>query len=314
MPHSRYLPEKMGSAVIEPAGAFEAGSYQAFTLTYTAGPYGIDDTGSIKIVTRFASDAGKPQFDDPQAANYVTAEASNGAVLELRYDVKDNIRPWDKTLRVKVVRGFFREGDWIVVRLGDTRGGGPGLRLQTFCEDTFEFRVLADPIATYDFVELPEQPAIAIVPGPPARWKAVLPTLRRPGDRFDLKLKGEDRWGNPSDQCDHAFRLRPSRPVAGLPESVSLEPGAFSAVCEGLSAEAGEDIVVDVLAGDGGLAARTNPLRVADEPGFRHYWGDTHGQSEETIGTGSKPNSSCSSASALRRPEPAELESEDNLA
>jgi len=218
MPHSRYLPEQMGTAAIEPSGAFEAGSYQSFVLTYTAGPFGIDDSGSIKIVWRHAADMGAPQFDDPTAANYVTAEASNGAVLDLRFDIKDNIRPWDQTLRIKVVRGFFEEGERIVVRFGDTRQGGPGIRIQTFCEDSFEFRVLADPIATYDFVELPEQPTIAIVPGPPVEWKAVLPTLRWPGDRFALKLKGEDVWGNPSDRCNATFRLRPSRPVQGLPE------------------------------------------------------------------------------------------------
>ena len=91
MPHSSYLPEQMGSAVIEPKGAFEAGSIRSFTLTYTAGYFGIDDTGSIKIVHRFASDMGKPQFDDPGAPNYITVEASNKAVLDVRYDNKQNI-------------------------------------------------------------------------------------------------------------------------------------------------------------------------------------------------------------------------------
>ena len=94
MPHSTYLPAKMGSAVVEPTGNFEAGSYQEFTLTYTAGYFGIDDTGSLKIVHRFASDMGRPQFDDPAAANYVTVEASNGALLHVEYDMKRNIRPW----------------------------------------------------------------------------------------------------------------------------------------------------------------------------------------------------------------------------
>ena len=119
MPHSTYLPHRMGSAIIDPTGCFEAGSFQSFTLTYTAGYFGIDDTGSIKIVHRFASDMGKPQFDDPGAPNYVTAEASNGAGLDVRYDGKMNIRPWDKTLYIKVARGFLREGDRIVVRFGD---------------------------------------------------------------------------------------------------------------------------------------------------------------------------------------------------
>ncbi len=115
MPHSLFLPERMGTARVEPEGKFEAGSYQSFKLTYTAGYYGIDDTGSIKIVHRFASDMGRPQFDDPTAPNYVTVSASNGAVLHVEYDMKRNIRPWDKTVYIKVVRGFLCEGDQLIV-------------------------------------------------------------------------------------------------------------------------------------------------------------------------------------------------------
>ena len=37
----------LGSAVLDQTGEFEAGSYQSFTLTYTAGRFGIDDSGSI---------------------------------------------------------------------------------------------------------------------------------------------------------------------------------------------------------------------------------------------------------------------------
>src|SRR6201987_4268753 len=95
VPHSNYLPERMGTAAISPTGKLEAGSFQSFTLVYTAGYFGIDDTGSIKIVHRFASDMGRPQWSNPAAANYTTVEASNGAVLEVLYDPKLNIRPWD---------------------------------------------------------------------------------------------------------------------------------------------------------------------------------------------------------------------------
>ncbi|HDL17075.1 MAG TPA: hypothetical protein ENH27_04470, partial [Rhizobiales bacterium] len=44
--------ELSGTAAIEPSGAIEAGSWASFTLVYTAGFYGIDDSGSIKIVSR----------------------------------------------------------------------------------------------------------------------------------------------------------------------------------------------------------------------------------------------------------------------
>ncbi|MCP4328629.1 MAG: DUF3604 domain-containing protein [Alphaproteobacteria bacterium] len=287
MPHSKFLPERMGTAIVEPTGRFTAGSFQSFTLTYTAGYFGIDDTGSIKVVHRFASDMGRPQFDDPAGANYTTVEASNGAALDVRYDPKMNIRPWDKTLYIKVVRGFLREGDRIVVRFGDRRSGSPGMRIQTFCEDSFEFRVLVDAIATYNYVELPEQPSIAIVPGPPVRWKAVLPTGARRGEPFSLKLKGEDAWGNPSDLCNRVFGLRASRSVDGIPGSIRFEPGSFAATYDGLRVDEPGDLTIDLIDEQGDVAATSNPLRVTADPLLLPYWGDLHGQSEETIGTNS---------------------------
>ena len=287
MPHSNYLPERMGTAEVSPVGCFEAGSFQSFTLVYTAGYFGIDDTGSIKIVHRFASDMGRPQWSDPQAANYTTVEALNGAVLNVLYDPKLNIRPWDKTVMIRVMRGFLREGDTITVRFGDWRQGSPGMRVQTFVEPTFEFRVLVDAFATCDYVELPIQPTISIVAGPPVTWKAILPTLRRIGEEFRLGFKGEDKWGNPSHQVEGVFSLRANRPIRGLPKTFSMERGAHAKSIEGLSVGEAGDLLVEVLDTAGKVLCVSNPLRIATETSLRSYWCDLHGQSEETIGTNS---------------------------
>ena len=69
MPYSKYLPEHMGSIKLSPPGPFVAGSHAELTLVYTAGTFGIDDTGMVKISWRTTSDMAKPQFDKPQAAN-----------------------------------------------------------------------------------------------------------------------------------------------------------------------------------------------------------------------------------------------------
>ncbi len=287
MPHSTYFAERMGSATITPGGEFEAGSFHSFTLVYTAGYFGVDDTGSIKIVHRFASDMGRPQWTDPKAPNYTTVEASNGAVLEVQYDAKRNIRPWDKTLFIRVMRGFLREGDRITVRFGDPRQGSPGMRVQTFAEPSFEFRVLADPFATYNYVELPQQPTIAIVAGPPVAWKAVLPTLRRCGQAFRMGFKGEDKWGNPSDQVEGVFGLRANRRVNGLPATFIVERGEHAKSIENLSVSEPGDVLIEVLDASGTVLCASNPLRSVAAAPLLPYWGDLHGQSEETIGTNS---------------------------
>ena len=287
MSHSTYLPNKMGTAIVSPTGAFEAGSFQEFTVTYTAGYFGIDDTGSLKLVHRFASDMGRPQFDHPDRANYTTIEASNGAVLNVEYDMKRNVRPWDKTLYIKVVRGFLREGDQIIVRFGDRRQGSPGIRLQTFCEQTFEFKVLVDAIATYQYVELPEQPEIAIIPGSPVRYKAIMATQRNVGEPFKLSIKGEDKWGNPSNQCDQELTLSSNLKVSGLPEKVKLAHGEFSVIVENLQVEETGDLIITVADAQGAFLTQSNPNRIESNLSLLPFWGDLHGQSEETIGTNS---------------------------
>ena len=157
MPFSTYLPEHMGSIELTPPGPFVAGSHAELTLIYTAGTFGIDDTGMVKISWRTTSDMSKPQFTEPAAANFTTVEASNGAKLEVWFD-RLNIRPWANTLLIRVGRGYLRAGDTMTVRMGDRRQGSPGYRLQTNCEEHVALKTSVDAFATYEFTELPEQP------------------------------------------------------------------------------------------------------------------------------------------------------------
>src|SRR5262245_63270187 len=190
MPLSAYLREHMGSATLAPSGPFVAGSYAELTLTYMAGTFGIDDSGMLKVSWRTTSDMAKPQFSEPSAPSYATVEASNGARLDHWFD-RLNVRPWVNTLLVRVSRGFLRAGDTLTIRLGDRRQGSPGLRLQTNCEERFELKVYVDAFATYEFAEIPLSPGFALVPGPAARWKAVLPSLVAADERFRLAIVAE---------------------------------------------------------------------------------------------------------------------------
>jgi hypothetical protein len=286
MPFSTYLPGHVGSATLSPRGPFIAGSHVELTLIYTAGTFGIDDTGMVKISWRTTSDMGKPQFDDPAAANFTTVEASNGAKLEYWFD-RLNIRPYANTLLIRVGRGYLRAGDTLTVRFGDRRKGSPGYRLQTNCEERFELKTSVDAFATYEFTELPGQPCLALVPGPAARWKAIWPSLAVAGEPFRLAIVAEDVWGNPTREANQQLTLVPSRPIRGLPESIAVEPGDGPVVFDDLAVQAPGDVDLRVVADNGEELARANPMRVVEAAPLRRYWGDLHGQSGETIGSGS---------------------------
>jgi hypothetical protein len=286
MPFSRYLPEEMGSIRLSPAGPFVAGSLAELTLIYTAGSFGIDDTGMLKLSWRTTSDMAKPQFDQPQAANFTTVEASNGARLEVRFD-RLNIRPYANTLLIRVGRGYLRQGDTLTIRFGDQRQGSPGWRLQTNVERGVELRTSVDAFATYEFCELPRQPSFDLVPGPAVSWKAIVPSLAVVGEPFRLALVAEDLWGNPTGALEQplALSLESSPPLRGLPGTITIKPGEGPLVIEPLVAEAEGDLSLRVMAA-GEEVARANPLRVVRTAALRRYWGDLHGQSGETIGMG----------------------------
>ncbi len=285
MPFSTYLPEHMGSITLMPPGPFVAGSHAELTLTYTAGTFGIDDTGMLKVSWRTTSDMSKPQFDKSAAANFTTVEASNGAKLDVWFD-RLNIRPWANTLLIRVGRGYLRAGDTLTIRLGDRRQGSAGFRLQTNCEEFVALKTSVDAFATYEFTELPEQPGFALVAGAAAHWKAIWPSLAVAGEPFRLAIVAEDMWGNPTSEADQSLALVPSRPVRGLPDSVALKPGDGPRILENLVADAAGDLDLRLMA-NGEEVARANPLRVVTAAPLRRYWGDLHGQSGETIGMGS---------------------------
>ena len=193
-------------------GPFVAGSHAELTLIYTAGTFGIDDTGMVKISWRTTSDMSKPQFDKPAAANFTTVEASNGAKLEVWFD-RLNIRPYANTLLIRVGRGYLRAGDTLTIRFGDRRQGSPGFRLQTNCEAQVELKTSVDAFATYEFCELPQQPAFDLVPGPAASWKAICALARaspasRSGWRSSPRTCGAIRPTDADQRCRSCRRSR----------------------------------------------------------------------------------------------------------
>src|SRR5581483_7092985 len=91
---------------------------------------------------------------------------------------------------------------------------------------------------------------------------------------------------NPSDIVDHLVQLVPEGPIDGVPITARVERGQFGAVIDGLRATRAGEITIRVLDELGGELCRSNPLRVVPkDTALVHFWGDTHGQSNETLGT-----------------------------
>lgn len=248
----------LGKAYIRPRRPVQAGSFVTITYTYTAG-HSIDDAGFLKIVFRQVADFGTPQFDYPAGPNYCTVHTNGNCRIEPRWDIKGNTRPWGLSMYLKIMSGYLNKGEKIIVVFGDRSGNSPGWQMQTFCEDTFEFKTLVDPIATYQFKEIPASPTLRIVPGSPVKAVCIAPSQFITNQGFAYHLKLEDKWGNPID-----------KPVK------MWHPGFPSVGVNTITATDDET----------GLSARSNPIQVtSDKVNLHPYWADLHGQSEETCGT-----------------------------
>jgi hypothetical protein len=248
---------QLGEASINPSRVV-AGSHTTITFVYTVG-HPIDDTGFLKVVFRSVGDFGTPQFHSPAAPDFCSVSTNGDCRIEPRWDPKGHTRPWSRALYLKVMGGYLDSGDEVIVVFGDTAGGSTGWQVQTFCEDTFEFKTLVDPIATYQFKELSASPTLRIVPGEPAKAVCIAPSQVALDTPFPCYLKLEDRWGNPT-----------GMPVR-LTHSGFLDPGVYTVTMEAETA---------------GLRAASNPVEVLSEPSrLGRYWADFHGQSEETIGS-----------------------------
>ena len=283
-------PRFIGRAWIMPDTPVVAGAWGTWTLTYEVGAYGYDERARLKIASRFASDWGKPQFTDPKGAEYTTVRLETKcetAVASLAFEPRGQVRPWFKCLVASVADGSLYPGDRIHITVGDRSGGGPGSRAQTFRERGCEFRFFVDPFGTELYVHLEASPRIDIVGGAFHRLVALAPTTVRPGASFDALLKAEDVWGNPCERFDGEVRLDAvGGALAGLPASVAFKSGEVAvARLRGLRlATAGDEARVGARHGD--ARVESNLVRALGPGESKTWWGDLHGQTRATVGTG----------------------------
>lgn len=283
-------PRFIGRAWITPDGPVVAGALGTWTITYEVGAYGYDERARIKIASRFASDWGKPQFGQPAAAEYTTVRLeSRGdtAVATLAWEPRGQVRPWFKCLVVSIADGSLYPGDRVHVTLGDRSGGGPGSRAQTFRERGCEFRIFVDPFGTELYTALDPSPTFDVVGGSLHRLVVVAPTTVRPGQPFDALVKAEDVWGNPCERFEGRIVLAAAGDsVERLPATVEFRGGALAAgrlerLC--LAQPGGETRLV---ASHGAQRAESNVVRAVTPGEPRTFWGDIHGQTRATVGTG----------------------------
>ncbi len=243
------------------------------------------DIGStIKLVWRLASDWAEPQFDRPADPNFATVQTSNElAIVRARFDRKGNVRPWSNAVIIDIVEEALSPKDTVTICLGDRSGGSAGMRAQTFADKAFAFRVLVDPFATDRFVCLPDDLLLPVRPGPTKYFRVIGPGSSLPGSSVTLAVYAMDAWGNPVRSHDGELRLMG-------PTEEDVKPLSLGRRGRILVKRQGGDQPVQrftLLDSQGTVLALSNPILCTSRGEDGLYWGDIHGQTKETVGTGS---------------------------
>mgnify|MGYP001335417436 CR=1 FL=1 len=105
------------------------------------------------------------------------------------------------------------------------------------------------------------------------------------GERFRLAVVAEDLWGNPT-RIDRPLTIASSRPIENLAAGIAASLHDGPCILDGLAVAEPGDVELRLSdAETGEELGRANPLRAVAVTPLRHYWGDLHGQSGETVGT-----------------------------
>ncbi len=251
-----------------------AGMVGRFTLVYEVGPQGIASGGAIHLQVSPFWDWSTPQVEVEEAPGFTTIQPSAD-------DIELEVTTLDQQLLGIVVSGRpLQPGEQIRIRYGD----GPfGARADRFAEreSRFWFAVDGDGDGVRRF--LVDSPTIDVRAGSPTQLQVSVPSIARPGERFELTLAVLDAQGNAGVAFAGELTLRSDPPGLELPERIALsaQDGGLARVSGVAPAEG----VVRIAVEGEGLGAESNPL-VVSASGPRILWGDLHGHSNLSDGTG----------------------------
>ena len=279
-------PENIGVAEMSPSDPVVAESMGTWTLRYTAGVFGIDDGGHIRIAHRQVSDWQAPQFDRPAESGYTTVRSNANVVLHAEALHNAHKRPFRRALQIDVHDGALKPGDWIEVVYGDRSGGAPGLRAQSYSELRSEFRVFVDAFGANSYEPVADQPWVEVIGGSATRFEVTAPSDARVGQPLTVAVRATDSWGNTDSRFTGEIAIRGNLQVDGLPPVATFSSGGKGVLTlDGVVPREKGALCIEVEARTPACAARSNLVRChEDAHRWTLYWGDLHGQTMETVG------------------------------
>jgi hypothetical protein len=245
-----------------------------FTLVYEVGPLGISTGGWILFQVSPFWDWSTPQVADPDQRGYTEVRPSDPGI-QIDAETLDQ-----QLLGIEVTGRPLVQGDRITIVYG---AGLAGAMPDRYAErnSPFWFSVDGDGDGTRRVLE--DSPTIDVKPGPPAGLLLHVPTIARPGERFRITLAFVDAWRNTGVEAEGEVSFVDVPDGIEIPATVRFtREHAGRRQVEGVAQKPG---IYRLRARAADKEVQSNPLVVAGE-GPRVFWGDLHGHSNFSDGTG----------------------------
>ena len=259
----------------DPDATVAVGLPGRFEIIYEVGPLGIATGGSVFLQVSPFWGWSTPQVEMPDAPGFTTIEPSTSAI-ELEAATLDR-----QLLEIRVKGRPLVAGD----RLRIVYGAGPaGAEVDRYAERGSRFWIGVDGDGDGVRSFLVDSPGVDVAAGPPAQLIVTGPTIARPGETFRIHLAVLDASGNAGTDFTGRLIFEEEPDSLELPDAVefsaadagvrTIEVVARAPGVHRLRARASDDLV-----------ATSNPI-VVSEIGPRVLWGDIHGHSKLSDGTG----------------------------
>jgi hypothetical protein len=257
-----------------------AGRPGSWTVLYEAGPLGIAEGGAIGLQVSPFWGWSTPQVLHPDRLGYTTVEhAGPGAPRGLTLEPAT----WGEQLLGITVGGRALEpGERVRIRYG---AGQAGALADRYAEDASRLWVAVDGDGDGVRGVLVDSPTVRVAPAEPAGLILTLPSTLRPGEQGRLTVAAVDASGNAGAALEGTVVLEVLPPGLALEASLRLGPGDHGRGAVTFTAP--EEGLFRVRAvGPEGLLGQSNTMLVSDRVP-RVYFGDIHGHSALSDGTGS---------------------------
>lgn len=266
-----------------------AGAPVTLALRYTCGARSLRAGDTVAVAWRLPCDWGEPQWRDPAAPNYVTAEAPDGIEVSLQYEDRGGIKPWHHLLSARVTGGTLVGGRSLRLLLGGRSGGSRGWDAQTAAVREHRFLAMLRRAGDEDWLELPGPAPLPVLSGRAASMVVAAPSDAVRHEPVPVVVRMMDRWGNPSRGHAGDVEFSGGEVAPGSMRRLRRDGASYDVWHAAVRFAVPGVHTLVARAGTDGLVAESNPVVChAEPPAERAHWGDLHaGQGELGCGQGS---------------------------